>query len=423
MQKEIPLHLKKWTDILLSSFQETNSFGIALFSVSGQLIYVNSAMKRLCGDFDSSCFIHPTFDKLVSLESENNLLFSGYLTIGKMNAVNTSIEAKVYRNHNEILITGGFEVSGLIEQNKTMHFLNQKVTNLQRQLMQEKAELESTMKKLRETQQMLVHSEKMNAMGKLVAGVAHELNNPMAFVYGNIFSLDSYVKDYISSFHEVEENIKNGTTENLATIIKEIRKKYDLDYLDEDVADILGETKNGIERVKKIVEDLRKFSRLDESEIKNVDLVDNINSTISIIKSELEGKNINFIFDSPDEFYFECYPGQLNQAVLNLLINAIQAVEENGKIILTLNENNENVFLSVKDNGIGIADEIKGKIFDPFFTTKPVGSGTGLGLSVTYKIITEMHGGSIQVESEIGKGAEFIVILPKIKNHDGGTVN
>lgn len=413
MKNENQLNLTKWTENLMLAFSATNSFGIAVFSDSAELLFANAAMNKLCGDFDSSCLIHPTFKELLLIESKNDLLFSGYLTIGKMNAVNTSIEAMVFRNNNQILITGGFDVANLIEQNKTMHFLNQKVTNLQRQVMQEKTELESTMKKLKETQQMLIHSEKMNAMGKLVAGVAHELNNPIAFVYSNLFSLDTYFIDYMNSFQELEAEIRNGIHDNLVSLIDEIKKKYELDYLNEDILDILKETKTGIERVKKIVEDLRKFSRLDESEIKNVDLVENIHSTISIVKSELEGKNIHFIFDSPDKLFFECFPGQLNQAILNLLINAIQAVENHGTINLSLKENPESVFLSVEDNGIGIPQDIKDKIFDPFFTTKPVGLGTGLGLSITYKIITDLHGGLIEVESNERNGAEFIISLPK----------
>jgi len=408
-----PINLIEWTENLKVALFNTSSFFIAVFLESGQLLFANEAMSKLCGNFNSSCLIHPTFKKLVSIQNENEMLFSGYITIGKMNSVNTSIEAKVFRNNNQIVLTGGFDVSNLIEQNKTMHFLNQKVTNLQRQVMQEKAELESTMQKLKDTQQMLIHSEKMSAMGKLVAGVAHELNNPIAFVYSNLFTLDTYFKDYISFFNELEENIKLGLTENLNSIVEEIKEKYELDYLIEDVTDIVKETKSGIERVKKIVEDLRKFSRLDESEIKNVDLIDNINSTISILKSEMVKKNISFSFDSPAELLLECYPGQLNQAILNLLINAVQAVDENGSIIMTLKENTENVLLSLKDDGIGIPQDIKEKIFDPFFTTKPVGSGTGLGLSITYKIITDLHCGLVEVESNEGIGAEFIISLPK----------
>jgi len=414
MQKSnIPIHLLEWTDKLMSAFSETNSFGIAIFSVTGQLLFVNSAMNTLCSGFDSSCLINPTFGKLVSTESTEALVFSGFLTIGKMNTVNTSVEAKVFRNEGKILITGGFDVANMIEQNKTMHLLNQKVNNLQRQLMQEKAGLENTMKKLKETQQMLVHSEKMNAMGKLVAGVAHELNNPISFVYSNMHSLDQYFGELTKSYEELERLIGNDAGAELRGAVAEIRKKNELDYLFEDISDITKESKMGIERVKTIVEDLRKFSRLDESEIKQVDLIENIQSTISIARAEIHKRKIDFQFNHPPKLQIECYPGQLNQALLNVVMNAIDAVEIEGHISLTVEEAESRIIIIVKDDGYGIPGEIKDRIFEPFFTTKPVGSGTGLGLSITYKIIHDLHHGTIEIISNKGEGASFILSIPK----------
>jgi two-component system, NtrC family, sensor kinase len=404
--------LSEWTEELEITISDSNSFGIALFTGVGDLLYANAAMLSLCIDFDSNSLLNPTFEKLVSFEISDSLLFSGYLTIGKYNNVNTSIEAKVYRKADRILITGGINVSDLIEQNKTMHSLNQKVTNLQRQLTQEKAELERTMKELKETQQMLIHSEKMNAMGKLVAGIAHELNNPISFVYSNIFSLEKYMTGIYESYTQVENLVGKNGNEELVDEVAKIRQKNDVEFLMEDVADIARESKVGIERIKTIVEDLRRFSRLDESDIKQIDLIENIRSTLSIVRAEINKKNIDFHFVSPDTLMVECYPGQLNQAILNVLINAFQAVGEGGQVSLSVSKDMGNVIIAVKDNGYGIPDDIKPKIFDPFFTTKPVGSGTGLGLSITYKIIADLHNGSIQVESESNKETIFTIAIP-----------
>jgi two-component system, NtrC family, sensor kinase len=403
----------EWEKELMLTLCDNNSFGIAVFTEGGELLCANEAMLSLCIDFSSSSLLNPTFERLRSLNTTDSLLFSGFLTIGKYNNVNTTIEARVYRKADRLLLTGGINVSDLIEQNKTMHILNQKVSNLQRQLTQEKAELEHTMKELKETQQMLIHSEKMNAMGKLVAGVAHELNNPIAFVYSNLFSLEKYMNEVFKSYVEVEELVSKKASPELNSAVTGIREKNDMNYLSEDINDIVKESKIGIMRVKAIVEDLRRFSRLDESEIKQIDLIENIKSTVSIANSELTRKNINFAISAPDHLWVNCYPGQLNQAILNVLINSIYAVRVGGLIILSVTEDEKNIHISVNDNGCGIPEEIRERIFDPFFTTKPVGSGTGLGLSITYKIIHDLHHGSIEVESEPEKETIIKLSIPK----------
>jgi two-component system, NtrC family, sensor kinase len=403
----------EWEKELMLTLCDNNSFGIAVFTEGGELLCANEAMLSLCIDFSSSSLLNPTFERLRSLNTTDSLLFSGFLTIGKYNNVNTTIEANVYRKADRLLLTGGINVSDLIEQNKTMHILNQKVSNLQRQLTQEKAELEHTMKELKETQQMLIHSEKMNAMGKLVAGVAHELNNPIAFVYSNLFSLEKYMNEVFKSYVEVEELVSKKASPELNSAVTGIREKNDMNYLSEDINDIVKESKIGIMRVKAIVEDLRRFSRLDESEIKQIDLIENIKSTVSIANSELTRKNINFAISAPDHLWVNCYPGQLNQAILNVLINSIYAVRVGGLIILSVTEDEKNIHISVNDNGCGIPEEIRERIFDPFFTTKPVGSGTGLGLSITYKIIHDLHHGSIEVESEPEKETIIKLSIPK----------
>jgi signal transduction histidine kinase len=283
---------------------------------------------------------------------------------------------------------------------------------LQRELIKEKKKLLNALEELKETQQMLIHSEKMNALGKLVAGVAHELNNPVSFVYSNLFSIEKYVYEVFESQRQINELIQQKASNDLITAVAEIQRKNDLQDLLADIADMTKESKIGIERVKTIVEDLRKFSRLDEAEIKQIDLIDNLKSTINIARSEIVRKQIEFQLVSPEKLLLDCYPGQLNQAIMNVLINAIDAVDVNGQVSLIVAQENNTVTITINDNGSGIADDVKDRIFDPFFTTKPVGSGVGLGLSITYKIIHDLHHGSIDVNSIAGQITSMKITIP-----------
>ena len=257
--------------------------------------------------------------------------------------------------------------------------------------------MQATLAELKETQQLLIHSEKMNAMGKLVAGVAHELNNPIAFVYSNLFSLEKYVAEVFDAIRQIEKQVEQTGNQELLETIAQLREKNELNYLEEDISEMTKESKVGIERVKTIVEDLRRFSRLDESDIKQVDLIENIRSTISIVRAEISNKKIDFKFESAGHLLVDCYPGQLNQAILNVLTNAIDAVQPGGRISLIVTDESDRINIEVTDDGHGIPEEIKNRIFEPFFTTKPIGSGTGLGLSITYKIIHDLHKGRIEI--------------------------
>jgi signal transduction histidine kinase len=225
--------------------------------------------------------------------------------------------------------------------------------------------------------------------------VSHEVNNPISFVNSNLHSLQNYIAEVYQSYVGVENLIGDSGNETLITETAQIRKKNDVDFLMDDITEMIKESKVGVKRVQDIVEDLRRFSRLDESNVKHIDLIENIRSTIAIAKAEINKKHIDFSFTAPKKLMVDCYPGQLNQAVLNVLINAIQAVDEGGVVALSVSRAGENVLIAISDNGPGIPAEIQQRIFDPFFTTKPVGSGTGLGLSITYKIICNLHRGSI----------------------------
>ena len=409
--------ISAWGDLIDGLIIKGKSVAIGVFDLKGELLDANWAMIYFL-DVDSkekkpvNSFVNPEFS-VFAADSLSEKVFEGLLTIGNFINVSYSLEATVFRRDHCVMVFAEADVPELFEGNRRMSQLNQEVNNLQRQLIKEKMTLQDTLKELKDTQQMLIHSEKMNAMGKLVAGVAHEVNNPIAFVYSNMFSLDKYIGDIVHSYSELEQLVQARCTEEIIDLANEIRKKNDLDFIIDDSTDITTQSKIGLERVKTIVEDLRRFSRLDEADMKSIDLIENISSTILIASLELSKRNILYTLIAPERLRIECYPGQLNQALLNVIINAAQAIEADGNLTITVTETEHQVTISVLDDGCGIAPEIKDKIFDPFFTTKPVGSGTGLGLSITYKIITEMHKGTIQVESTLGQGTCFILSIPK----------
>lgn len=414
--KALKTLLPNWNDLIGELWLKGRSVAIGIFDTEGRLLSANPALCFYLNAEPSDLqpknfFVNPEFTTFVQ-NSTSELVFEGFMTLGNRRDISYVLQAKVFRRRDNILVFAEVDAPSLIQENTKMSQLNQLVNNLQRQLIKEKKTLQDTLQELKETQQMLIHSEKMNAMGKLVAGVAHELNNPISFVYSNLFSLEKDIADVFDAYSEIEKLIIDSDHAPLNEAVASIRVKNNLDFLREDITDMTKESKIGIERVKTIVEDLRTFSRLDEAEIKQVGLLETIRSTLTIVRPELTKKEIQF-FQSVPDIELECYPGQLNQALLNVLINAIQAVDTGGNIWLTVIDKDSQIELSIKDDGCGIPEELQSRIFEPFFTTKPIGSGTGLGLSITYKIIHDLHHGSIEVVSEPGIGSTFLLILPK----------
>ncbi|NDJ62341.1 MAG: PAS domain-containing protein [Chloroflexi bacterium] len=285
----------------------------------------------------------------------------------------------------------------------------------QDQLLQKQRHLEQTLNELRQAQAMLVHSEKMTALGQMVAGVAHEINNPVAFVNSNLYSLRGTIDDIVKSYNDLEALVKTGGTETLIKDASAIRREADLDFLVEDLGDLLDSSLNGLRRVKSIVEALRTFSRLDEAELKFASLHDNIQSTLLMARGEL--RTVQVITDLSDLPEIKCYPAELNQVFLNLIINAAQAMHagesSGGTLTITGRDQGTYIELQFSDTGSGIAPEHLNRVFEPFFTTKPVGVGTGLGLSIAYKLITDRHQGQITVNSTLGVGTTFTLKLPK----------
>jgi len=244
---------------------------------------------------------------------------------------------------------------------------------------------------LKKTQAQSIQNEKMASLGQLVAGIAHEINNPLAFVVNNLFVVELQVASLV-------QEIEPCLTE---TSLQKLRETQTC----------LEEMREGLNRVKELVLDLRTFSRLDEGEFKTIDVADTIDSVLLLLKHRMNSRIEVEKHYGPERMLY-CYAGRLNQVLMNLIANGVDAISGEGTIVITTGQSEEFFLISVRDSGGGIPEAIRSKIFDPFFTTKPIGQGTGLGLAISYGIVQE-HGGSIEVQSEEGAGTEIIVKIPR----------
>ncbi len=281
-----------------------------------------------------------------------------------------------------------------------------------REVEQINARLLEANKTLEQTQKQLLQSEKMASIGQLAAGVAHEINNPVGYVYSNLGTLEKYLADIFAMLEKYEEAEALMDCHDLAVEeIARFRKQIDLVYLKDDIKLLLDESREGLTRVKKIILDLKDFSHSGaDEEWRWADLQQGLESTLNIVWNELKYKcEIVREFGELPPVY--CLPSQLNQVFMNLLVNAAQAIEEHGTVTLRSGLEGQDVWVEIADTGKGIPPENLKRIFDPFFTTKPVGKGTGLGLSLSYNIVAKHHG-SIEVQSESGKGTAFRIRLP-----------
>ncbi|MBP0029366.1 ATP-binding protein [Roseofilum sp. Guam] len=322
---------------------------------------------------------------------------------------NYDLEAPVLTNDEVGILANAF--NQLIQKvKKQLYELSEAQSFLENRVEERTHELKETLDALKDTQTQLIQTEKMSSLGEMVAGIAHEINNPVSFIYGNISHAQEYLDnflDLLSLYQELYPDVRTEITEKMEEI--------DFEYIQSDFSKILDSMRMGTCRIKNIVSSLRNFSRLDESEVKDVNLHEGLDSTLIILGNKLKlGVEIITAYgELPD---ITCYPSQLNQVFLNLIVNAIDAllsseIEPKQITISTDKINPDRIQVKIQDNGPGIPEEIRNKIFNPFFTTKPIGKGTGLGLAISYRII-EKHQGTIEVFSEIGKGTTFEITLP-----------
>ncbi|MBD2501883.1 GAF domain-containing sensor histidine kinase [Anabaena azotica] len=293
------------------------------------------------------------------------------------------------------------------------------------QTQQQAEKLTQTLHNLQQTQTQLIQTEKMSSLGQLVAGVAHEINNPVNFIYGNLSHVREYAEDLLTMLELYQQEFPTPSEE-----ILEEADRIDLEFLSKDLPKTLASMQVGVERIRQIVASLRTFSRLDEAEMKDVNIHEGIDSTLMILQHRLKAKpemaGIKLIKEYGDIPLVECYAGQMNQVFMNVLSNALDALEDDresqskqhpGEIIISttvgqITDRVKSVVIRIKDNGPGMPEEVRARICDPFFTTKPVGKGTGLGLSISYKIVVDKHGGVFKCSSQLGSGTEFWIEIP-----------
>ncbi|MBF2026881.1 MAG: response regulator [Oscillatoriales cyanobacterium C42_A2020_001] len=317
------------------------------------------------------------------------------------------------------------EVLARVKLHLKMYDLSRKLEEKNFLLEQKVQEVDQAYNSLKQMQLTLVQTEKMSSLGQMAAGIAHEINNPVNFIYGNLGHAQTYTQSLLELLRLYQEDVGVPTPR-----IQAKAKELDLAFIEEDLIKLLASISTGAQRIQKIVQSMRVFSRLDEAAVKSVDIHDGIDSTLTILHHRLRARPehpaIAIVKDYGQLPMVECYAGQLNQVFMNILSNAIDALDEHNQQrssdsatnsssqihIQTRVLNQDWIAIHIRDNGPGICETVYPKLFDPFVTTKPVGKGTGLGLSISYQIIVETHGGKLYCQDSQEHGAEFVIEIP-----------
>lgn len=428
--------LRQSEELFRHTFEQA-AVGISFSTLSGRFTYLNSAWCDVVGYSEEELRELTLQDITYPDDVDKDSVDYDKLIAGEISSF--SVEKRYLRaNHSLVWVhltvslmrspTGDPRHLILVIQDISDRKRAEEERQKAEQALQQKAQdLELTLRELQQAQTQLVQSEKMSSLGQLVAGVAHEINNPVNFIYGNLNYANDYIRDLLNLLQLYQECYSTP-----APIIQDLIETIDLDFLVEDLPKLLTSMRVGADRIREIIASLRTFSRLDEAEFKSVDLHEGLDSTLMILQNRLKVRpgqpEIAIVKEYGQLPKVQCYPGQLNQVFMNIICNAIDALEDHWSRdraetasmlsssptiwIQTRTVDSNRVSIEIRDNGPGIPDTVKQHLFDPFFTTKPVGKGTGLGMSISYQIITEKHNGSLRCISTPDQGAEFLIEIP-----------